>query len=237
MSRVLVFVGPTLAGDALPAGFERLAPAAAGDMLAAAPQEPATLVLIDGLFGVHRAPWHKEILALMAAGHRVIGAASMGALRHAELWLWGMEGAGVVARAYRRGVLVDDGDVAVAHAPAELGFRPLSVALVDVRATLSVARRAGVLTAAEARALAVAAAAIFFPERTWEGLCASAGAAGARLLAALPRVERQLKRADALAALALAGRARSAKLPPLPIAAPPDTGVLELIRPKAMTDC
>ncbi|MFN7174982.1 MAG: TfuA-like protein [Thermaurantiacus tibetensis] len=77
---VLVFVGPTLAGEALPEGFEARPPAAAGKMLEQAPAQPATLGLIDGLFGRVRSPWHKELLHLMAAGHRLIGAASMGML-------------------------------------------------------------------------------------------------------------------------------------------------------------
>lgn len=227
---VLVFVGPTLAGEALPEGFEARPPAAAGDMLEAARARPATMVLIDGLFGRVRSPWHKELLHLMAAGHRLIGAASMGALRFAELAPFGMEGAGVIARAYRAGVLVDDAEVAVAHAPAALGWRPVSVALVDVRATAACARRAGLLAPAEAQALVEAASAIHFAGRTWEAVAAAAGAPGARLLNALPRVERLLKRADAWAALALALQPRCPRLPPLPIAPPPDTGALARIR-------
>ncbi|MBP5873147.1 hypothetical protein F3K24_43140, partial [Streptomyces sp. LBUM 1485] len=44
-----------------------------------------TAVIIDGLY--HQAPAlrHKEIIAAMARGVRVIGAASIGALRAAEL--------------------------------------------------------------------------------------------------------------------------------------------------------
>ncbi len=227
--RILVFAGPTLAGVPLPAGFEARPPAAAGDMIAAAPAEPAVLVLIDGLFGRFRSPWHKEILHLMAAGHRVIGAASMGALRHAELAAFGMEGAGVIARAYRAGVLVDDPDVAVAHAPAALGWRPLSVALVDVRATAARARRAGLLTAPEARAVVEAAATQFFAARTWASVAESARAAGRKLMAALPAIERNLKREDALAALARAARPRdlAPSRPTVPHLA--QTGALDLI--------
>ena len=72
-------------------------------------------------------------------GVHVYGAASMGALRAAELDAFGMHGVGYVYRAYADGVLEDDDEVAVAHAGAEHGFRALSDAMVDVRATLAAA--------------------------------------------------------------------------------------------------
>ena len=60
-------------------------PAAAGDLLRLLPDPPATLCLIDGYFDARPSVWHKEILLLIEAGVRVFGAASMGALRAAEL--------------------------------------------------------------------------------------------------------------------------------------------------------
>src|SRR5688572_32760283 len=55
---------------------------------------------------------------LFRSGVRVFGAASMGALRAAELQPFGMIGVGQVFQAYRRGHLTDDDEVAVAHGPA-----------------------------------------------------------------------------------------------------------------------
>jgi hypothetical protein len=168
-------------------------------MLAAAPKSPSTLVLIDGLFGRQRSPWHKEILTLMAAGHRIIGAASMGALRACELQPYGMIGIGVVFRAYRRGVLVDDGDVAVTHAPAELGWRQLSVAMVDVLTALGRARRAGAIDHATATLIKDRARAISFKDRSWSNILDGISIAEevGRMLAALPST----KQADALRAI------------------------------------
>src|SRR6478609_8238987 len=60
----------------------------------------------------------------------------MGALRAAELDTMGMLGVGAVYRAFRAGRLTADDEVAVSHAPAELGYRPVTMALVDVRARL-----------------------------------------------------------------------------------------------------
>jgi hypothetical protein len=58
------------------------------------------VIIIDGLF-YHTAPVrHKEILILLAQGVTVIGAASMGALRAAELHPYGMTGVGSIFDAY-----------------------------------------------------------------------------------------------------------------------------------------
>ena len=91
---------------------------------------------MDGVFERVPAVWHKEILFALSEGIHVYGAASMGALRAAELDRFGMRGVGEVYRAYADGVLEDDDEVAVAHAGAEDGFRPISDSMVDIRATL-----------------------------------------------------------------------------------------------------
>ena len=218
MKRILVFCGPTLAGIELPAGVTRLPPAGFGDMLVNAPKTPSTLVLIDGLFGSQRSPWHKEILTLLAAGHRVVGAASMGALRACELQGHGMIGIGLVFRAYQRGVLIDDGDVAVVHAPAELGWRPLSIALVDVLAALNLARRTAAIDRAMAGILANRARALSFRDRNWrkilDGLPVSSKAG--RMLSNAPST----KQADALRAVDFALHEPHWPIPPAP---PPST--------------
>ncbi|MFF4010634.1 TfuA-like protein [Streptomyces sp. NPDC001717] len=115
-----VFTGPTLAPSepALSTGHLRaLPPARHGDFDDAAIEAGHTVVLIDGVY--HQAPAlrHKEILAAIARGVRVIGAASIGALRAAELHGHGMIGSGRIYGAYRRGVLTGDDEVAVGQAP------------------------------------------------------------------------------------------------------------------------
>jgi hypothetical protein len=74
-----------------------------------------TIGLIDGFFGNVPAPWHKEILYAMGRGVKVYGAASMGAIRAAELHRYGMKGAGRIFQAYRLGLLTDDDEVCVLH--------------------------------------------------------------------------------------------------------------------------
>ena len=68
----------------------------AGDVLAALAGPAAALVLIDGYYFTVPAVTHKELLYALDAGVRVIGAASLGALRAAELAPLGMTGVGRV---------------------------------------------------------------------------------------------------------------------------------------------
>jgi hypothetical protein len=131
--------------------------------------------------------WHKEILFALESRTAVYGAASMGALRAAELGDFGMIGVGRVHAAYRRGALVDDDEVAVAHLPAEHGFAPVSTAMVDLRAGLALARRRGAIDARTHDRLVARAKARFYRDRSWE------------LVPGIPRVD--LKAADARALL------------------------------------
>ena len=214
--RISVFAGPSLAGWVAAPPFERLPPAGVGDMLALLTGPPHTVVLIDGVFGSRPAVWHKEILLLLARGFRVIGAASMGALRAAELDRFGMIGCGAIYRAYADGRITADDEVAVLHAPAALGGQPLSLAQVNVRATLCKAVRARVLTADIARQLRNASAAIHYRDRDWPGVAALAD--DARVRAWLLHHAMDAKEADARAALMLAEAlsviAPTATLPP-----------------------
>jgi len=199
-SQVIVFLGPTLshddARDVLDAEYRP--PAAHGDVLRAALRRPRAIGLVDGVFERVPAVWHKEILFALSEGVHVYGAASMGALRAAELDAFGMRGVGTVFRAYAEGVLEDDDEVAVAHAGAEDGFRALSDAMVDVRATLAAALAAGVVCEETAEALVERIKATFYAARALVAALDRADEEHDRLRAWLPdgRVER--KREDAL---------------------------------------
>lgn len=200
--RISVFAGPSLAGWVATPPFERLPPAGAGDMVRLLDGPPHTIVLIDGVFGSRPAVWHKEILLLLARGFRVIGAASMGALRAAELDRFGMIGCGAIYRAYADGRITADDEVAVLHAPAALGGAPLSLAQVNVRVTLVKAVRDGVITAGAARAIRTASAAIHYRDRSW-AVVAAVNRAFAEW-AAINAID--IKAIDARAALALAAQ-------------------------------
>jgi hypothetical protein len=212
----VVFSGPTLAGSTLPAGFDWLPPAAAGDVYRAVRSGADAVGLIDGRFENTPSVWHKEILWALSRGVPVFGAASMGALRAAELHAFGMTGIGAIYRAYRDGTLRDDDEVAVLHAPAELGFKPLTDAMVDIRATLMKAQRCGVVSRRTARVLEQTGKALFFKDRMWRVILEQAAArdlpAGqmAALARWLPTHKLSQKRHDALAMLRAMAGGRSA---------------------------
>ncbi len=169
MTRPIVFLGPSLprarAVALLDADFR--APARQGDVFRALVERPSAIALIDGVFEQVPSVWHHELRAAVAAGVPVYGASSMGALRAAELADEGMVGVGEIFAGYREGELVDDADVALLHGDAESGFRPLTLPLVNAKATIEAARRARVLTPAEAKGLLAAASGIFYQERRW----------------------------------------------------------------------
>jgi hypothetical protein len=229
-----VFVGPTLAAaDArgvLDAVY--LPPARQGDVYRAVLRDhPRAIGLVDGYFQDVPSVWHKEILWAMARDTQVFGSASMGALRAAELAELGMRGVGRIFEAYQRGRMSpytdepfeDDDEVAVLHGPREQGFRALSEAMVNVRATLAAATDAGVIAPATRDALAGVAKRLFYADRAYERILAAGNGAVPvseleALRAWLPTGRVDQKREDALAMLAamrawLAGDPRPAPLP------------------------
>lgn len=180
MTKTIIFLGPTLAANEVSVpGAEVRPPAAVGDILALAlaKRPPARIALIDGYFERMAAVWHKEILLALERGIVVYGAASMGALRAAELARFGMIGVGAIYKAFARGELTRDDEVAVAHLPATQGYRAISTALVDLRYGLELAARAHVITARTRSRLIELAATRFYRDRTWSQLVADARAA------------------------------------------------------------
>jgi hypothetical protein len=199
---IIAFAGPSRPVTLDPA-IDWRPPAAAGDLLALTAERPDRVVLIDGYFDARPAPWHKEILILIEQGIPVIGAASMGALRAAELAPFGMIGIGRIFEAYRSARLTADDEVAVLHAPEALGWRPLTEPLVNVRANLLGAVRARAIDAAAARLHLETARRLNFRDRTWEVILGRAAPDCGRWLAQ-HRID--LKQRDAAQAIDLARR-------------------------------
>jgi hypothetical protein len=209
-----IFTGPTLSAaegkKLLDAVF--LPPAAQGDVYRAALQKPAAIGIIDGYFERVPSVSHKEILWAMAEGVHVLGASSMGALRAAELSRFGMRGVGAIYEAYATGKLEADDEVAVAHAMAEDGYRPLSEAMVNIRATLRAAEEAQVIPGASRARLEEIAKGLFYADRCYPILLQRA--AQDTLLAEhiealhayLPHGRVDQKRLDALALLEAMGK-------------------------------
>lgn len=225
MNDFIVFLGPTLnhdhATNILKASYR--APAALGDLYQAAKERPLGLVLIDGEFGNKPSVMHQEILWCISQGTPVIGAASMGALRAAELNHFGMVGWGVIYEFYASGKLTDDDEVAVAHAPAEFNWLPVSLALVDLRYALSVAIKESVTTIAVAQQYIALAKKMHFGMRTVESIFDSShsnigeDSATAKLREWVRTRALSLKRSDAVSLLKSLSKAVSSP----PVASPP----------------
>jgi hypothetical protein len=205
----VLFAGPSLHGtDWLVGGgresaeLECRGPAGQGDIARAVVEGATAIGLIDGRYEDVAAVWHKEILYALEQGVQVFGAASMGALRAAECADFGMIGIGRVFERYRSGELEDDAAVAQLHAPEELGYYPLTEALVNVEATLERFVKLRALTEDEAVRLDTGARSLFFKERTYPRILAAAGLCegerGARLAELFKRCRADVKREDAL---------------------------------------
>ena len=176
----VVFLCPSLALAEARAALDAhyLPPARQGDVYRALRDlRPSVIGIVDGLFHQTPSVWHKEILFAMAQGVTIFGAASMGALRAAELCAFGMRGVGTIFEAYRDGVYPPyaapferDDEVALIHGPPETGFAALSDALVDMRATLAEAAEAGVIDSGLRDALVARAGAIYYQDRSYDAL-------------------------------------------------------------------
>lgn len=208
----LAFLGPSLSAAearAVDPDLLVLPPAGMGDLLSAARwHRPSAVALIDGTFMQNMSVFHKEILNLLSDGIRVVGASSMGAIRAAEMRSFGMIGVGQVYRGFADGSITDDDEVALSHTGAEDGFRTLSEAMVNIRATLDQAVASGILRRADADTLARLQKQRWFPQRSLPAVLADArtlGTLDGEALAALEALLRSggvnVKRADALAAI------------------------------------
>jgi hypothetical protein len=182
----VIFSGPSLPrAEVEAAGFIWRPPVRQGDVRAILADEPAAIGIIDGVFECVPTVWHDEILEALDRGIPVYGAASIGALRAAELDVYGMIGVGQIYEAYRDGSLEDYDEVALLHAPEELGFRGLTASMVDVRASITARLNAGFVSAAQAASLITDYRRTFYKERTQaelnrRGLDVLGGRLGAR---------------------------------------------------------
>lgn len=169
---IFVFSGPSFpsaeARTELDATY--FPPVSEGDIIRAVERHPVAIGIIDGYFENVPSVWHKEILYALDSGIHVYGAASMGALRAAELEPFGMIGVGAVFEAFRNGLLEDDDEVAVIHGPPELGYPLLSEAMINIRRTLSDALACGVISKRTRKSLEAMAKALPYKERTYHNV-------------------------------------------------------------------
>ena len=220
MTAAVIFAGPSILGlDRSPwTELVFLPPAKQGDVYRAALARPRAIGIIDGYFDGVPSVWHKEILWALSQGIRVFGGASMGALRAAELDVFGMAGIGRIYRWYCDGILEDDDEVALVHGPEDTDFLPLSEPMVNVRASCEAAVRAGAVDQATAEAIVAIAKRQHYRERTWDSVLAAADVSALeefRSWIAAGRIDQ--KRLDAAelirAVAAFIGDSETARLP------------------------
>ena len=171
----LVFLGPSLLREEAEAilAAEYRPPIRRGDLPALAGPNPRTICIIDGEFLQKLAVTPQEILATLEQRHRVVGAASMGALRAVELSRFGMRGVGRVFVAYRDGRVERDDEVAVAVDSESRGA--ITEALIGMRLAFDEAREAGLLDSDEHARVTDAAQAMHYTQRTFRAVVRKLG--------------------------------------------------------------
>jgi YcaO-like protein with predicted kinase domain len=164
----IIFAGPSLPPAARPPDSRLVwrPPARQGDVYRAALEHPAAIGLIDGYFDAVPSVWHNEILWAMEQGIRVYGAASMGALRAAELAAFGMIGVGWIFEMYRDSTLVDDDEVAVLHGPGATSYIQVTEPIVNLRATMNEAVRTDAVAYDNAAIIIASAKCLHYKLRT-----------------------------------------------------------------------
>jgi TfuA protein len=173
--KIVVFIGPSLPLDdakkILKASYRP--PVARGDIANLLRDPPHIIGIIDGVFHQQPAISHREILQALEAGVMVVGGASMGALRSAELAEEGMKGIGTVYKYYKDGVIESDDDVAIVFNPET--YEQLSEALISMRYNFQMAEEEGLISHEDFLTLYNTAKAIFYPQRTYAKVFSESG--------------------------------------------------------------
>ncbi len=167
MRETVIFLGPTLdlAAARRILDAEYLPPIKRGD-LARLGSGVKNVGIIDGEFFQSLAVSPREVLAVLDRGIKVYGSSSMGALRAAETFPYGVIGVGKIFEWYRDGKVDSDDEVAVTYDPVT--YRPLSVPLINIRFCLKAAASEGVIEQSEADEIINAVERLYFPFRSYQ---------------------------------------------------------------------
>lgn len=197
----IVFIGPSISkekAESILPYAEYRAPAKKGDILKVATRMESNIIgLIDGVFLQDYPPTPIEVYTALMRGVKIIGAASIGAVRAVELERFGMIGIGTIYRLYRAGKLEDDDEIAVTFTD---DYRLESEALIDIRYTLYHAYKDGVITYDRMRSIIKVAKSIYFPYRRYEDILDRVDADD-RLREYIKRNRRSIKEKDSIALL------------------------------------
>jgi TfuA protein len=203
----VVFLGPSLSHEearAILPDAIYLPPIARGDLPSVVAAGARVVGIIDGVFHQRFPVTPSEIKDALKQRITVFGAASMGALRAAEMWPFGMIGVGLVFEWYRRGEICADHEVALRFDPESR--RALTVPLVNVRYAVREIVERSVIDASTARTLIAIAETIHYTELRYKTIvgrldesCLPSGLSRAALVEQLEAFD--LKRDDAVTCL------------------------------------
>jgi len=209
MRETAIFLGPTLdvAAARRILDAEYLPPIKRGD-LARLGSDVKKVGIIDGEFFQSLAVSPREVLTVLDRGIKVYGSSSMGALRAAETFPYGMIGVGKIFEWYRDGEVDADDEVAVTYDPVT--YRPLSVPLINIRFCLKAAASEGVIEQPEADEIINAVERLYFPFRSYQVVTRLS----AQLEGYIQRRRPDQKRDDALLLLHAIAEADDAELYP-----------------------
>ena len=182
MSKPIIFVGPSLSLQKARKIFDAdyRGPAKKGDLLVLSasslislknqPNEINFVGLIDGLFLQDYPPTPIEVFQLLSnKNFRVVGGASIGALRAVELEKFGMVGIGKVFELFKNGTTNADDEVAVTFHPGD-GVSIQSEAMIDIRFNLFIANKKNIITKRTKHIIAKTAKSIYFPYRNYSNI-------------------------------------------------------------------
>jgi ribosomal protein S12 methylthiotransferase accessory factor len=175
--RPIIFAGPSLGSDRIRRivpDVDLRPPVRRGDLDDIG--GGAIVGIIDGLFHQNLAVSPGEVRDAISRGVTVLGAASMGALRAAEVPA--VIGIGRIFEMYHAGVIERDDEVAVLVDPDS--YRALSVPMVNVRFAVERLVRTGTVDAADGAEIIDAALRLHYTERTYRTIVAGSRLAGNR---------------------------------------------------------
>lgn len=121
--------------------------------------------IIDGVFHQTPAVSHKEILKALNCGIKVVGGASMGALRACELYPYGMIGVGQIFNDYKNEIIDSDDDVAVALNPETL--EAMSDSYINIKYNFIHAYDDGIIGEDQLKNLLKIAKQTYYPKRSF----------------------------------------------------------------------
>jgi TfuA protein len=182
VSKPIIFIGPSLSLQKARKIFDAdyRGPAKKGDLLVLSASSLISLKnqsntinfvgLIDGLFLQDYPPTPIEVFQLLSnKNFRVVGGASIGALRAVELEKFGMVGIGKVFELFKNGATNADDEVAVTFHLGD-GASIQSEAMIDIRFNLFIAYKKNIITKRTKHIIAKTAKSIYFPYRNYSNV-------------------------------------------------------------------